>query len=224
MSTLLRGAPVAERLTLDLSRRSAALRHRGVIPTLAILRVGSSPGDLAYEKSAAARCARCGIEVRHLTWENAGALPEAIRAVNADPSIHGCLLLRPLADRAAEAAAGQLLLPDKDVDGMTPGSLAGLLTGQSGFAPCTAQACLELLDYYEVPLAGRRAVVVGRSLVVGQPAALLLQRRNATVTVCHTGTRDIPALSRDADIVIAAAGRPDDGHCFSLINAEGNPL
>ena len=85
---------------------------------------------------------------------------------------------------------------------MTPGSLAGLLTGQSGFAPCTAQACLELLDYYEVPLAGRRAVVVG------QPAALLLQRRNATVTVCHTGTRDIPALCREADVLIAAAGRP----------------
>ena len=111
MSTLLRGAPVAERLTLDLSRRSAALRHRGVIPTLAILRVGSSPGDLAYEKSAAARCARCGIEVRHLTWENAGALPDAIRAVNADPSIHGCLLLRPLADRAAAAAASGCTAP-----------------------------------------------------------------------------------------------------------------
>ena len=193
MSILLHGAPVAERLTLDLSRRSAALRHRGVIPTLAILRVGSSPGDLAYEKSAAARCARCGIEVRRLFWDSAAPLADAIRAVNADPSIHGCLLLRPLADRAAEAAAGQLLLPDKDVDGMTPGSLAGLLTGQSGFAPCTAQACLELLDYYGV---------------VGQPAALLLQRRNATVTVCHTGTRDIPALCREADIVIAAAGRP----------------
>ena len=91
---------------------------------------------------------------------------------------------------------------------MTPGSLAGLLTGQSGFAPCTAQACLELLDYYGVDPVGRRAVVIGRSLVVGQPAALLLQRRNATVTVCHTGTRDIPALCREADIVIAAAGRP----------------
>lgn len=106
MSTLLRGAPVAERLTLDLSRRSAALRHRGVIPTLAILRVGSSPGDLAYEKSAAARCARCGVEVRRLFWDSAAPLADAIRAVNADPSIHGCLLLRPLADRAAEAAAG----------------------------------------------------------------------------------------------------------------------
>lgn len=208
MSTLLRGAPVAERLTLDLSRRSAALRHRGVIPALAILRIGSSPGDLAYEKSAAARCAKCGIEVRHLSWDSAAPLADAIRAVNGDPSIHGCLLLRPLADRAAEAAAGQLLSPDKDVDGMTPGSLAGLLTGRGGFAPCTAQACLELLDYYGVPLAGRRAVVVGRSLVVGQPAALLLQRRNATVTVCHTGTRDIPALCREADVLIAAAGCP----------------
>ena len=116
MSTLLRGAPVAERLTLDLSRRSAALRQRGVIPPLAILRVGSSPGDLAYEKSAAARCARCGIEVRRLFWDSAAPLTDAIRAVNADPSIHGCLLLRPLADRAAEAAAGQLLLPDKESD------------------------------------------------------------------------------------------------------------
>ena len=207
MSTLLRGAPVAERLTLDLSRRSAALRHRGVIPTLAILRVGSSPGDLAYEKSAAARCARCGVEVRRLFWDSAAPLADAIRAVNADPSIHGCLLLRPLADRAAEAAAGQLLLPGKDVDGMTPGSLAGLLTGQSGFAPCTAQACLELLDYYDVPLAGRRAVVVGRSLVVGKPAAMMLDRENATVTLCNSRTRDLPALCREADVLVVAMGR-----------------
>ena len=207
MSTLLRGAPVAERLTLDLSRRSAALRHRGVIPTLAILRVGSSPGDLAYEKSAAARCARCGVEVRRLFWDSAAPLADAIRAVNADPSIHGCLLLRPLADRAAEAAAGQLLLPDKDVDGMTPGSLAGLLTGQSGFAPCTAQACLELLDYYEVPLAGRRAVVVGRSLVVGKPAAMMLDRENATVTICNSRTQNLPVLCREADVLVVAMGR-----------------
>ena len=142
------------------------------------------------------------------TFKNARKAPEVIRAVNDDPAIHGCLLLRPLADKAAEEAAGRLLSPDKDVDGMTPGSLAGLLTGRGGFAPCTAQACLELLDYYDVPLAGRRAVVVGRSLVVGQPAALLLQRRNATVTVCHTGTRDIPALCREADVLIAAAGQP----------------
>lgn len=208
MAELLPGAPVAERLTQDLKARSDALRQRGVVPTLAIIRVGRDPGGLAYEKGAASSCAKCGIDLRRIHLDDAASLPEVIRAVNDDPAIHGCLLLRPLADKAAEAAAGQLLLPDKDVDGMTPGSLAGLLTGQSGFAPCTAQACLELLDYYDVPLAGRRAVVVGRSLVVGQPAALLLQRRNATVTVCHTGTRDIPALCREADVLIAAAGRP----------------
>ena len=208
MAELLPGAPVAERLTQDLKARSDVLRQRGVVPTLAIIRVGRDPGGLAYEKGAASRCAKCGIEVRRLFWDSAAPLADAIRAVNGDPSIHGCLLLRPLADKAAEAAAGRLLSPDKDVDGMTPGSLAGLLTGRGGFAPCTAQACLELLDYYGVPLAGRRAVVVGRSLVVGQPAALLLQRRNATVTVCHTGTRDIPALCREADVLIAAAGQP----------------
>ena len=207
MSTLLRGAPAAERLTLDLSRRSAALRHRGVIPTLAILRVGSSPGDLAYEKSAAARCAKCGIDLRRIPLDDAASLPEVIRAVNDDPAIHGCLLLRPLADKTAEAAAGQLLLPDKDVDGMTPGSLAGLLTGQSGFAPCTAQACLELLDYYEVPLAGRRAVVVGRSLVVGKPAAMMLDRENATVTLCNSRTRNLPEVCKQADIVVVAMGK-----------------
>ena len=211
MAELLPGAPVAERLTQDLKARSDVLRQRGVTPTLAIIRVGRDPGGLAYEKGAASRCAKCGIDLRRIPLDDAASLPEVIRSVNDDPAIHGCLLLRPLADKAAEEAAGRLLSPDKDVDGMTPGSLAGLLTGQSGFAPCTAQACLELLDYYDVPLAGRRAVVVGRSLVVGQPAALLLQRRNATVTVCHTGTRHIPALSRDADIVIAAAGRPGVG-------------
>ena len=215
MAELLPGAPVAERLTQDLKARSDVLRQRGVTPTLAIIRVGRDPGGLAYEKGAASRCAKCGIDLRRIHLDDAASLPEVIRSVNDDPAIHGCLLLRPLADKAAEEAAGRLLSPDKDVDGMTPGSLAGLLTGRGGFAPCTAQACLELLDYYGVDPAGRRAVVIGRSLVVGQPAALLLQRRSATVTVCHTGTRDIPALSRDADIVIAAAGRP------GLITADG---
>lgn len=199
---------MAERLTQDLKARSDALRQWGVVPTLAIIRVGRDPGGLAYEKGAASRCAKCGIDLRRIPLDDAASLPEVIRAVNDDPAIHGCLLLRPWRTRRRRKPPGRLLSPDKDVDGMTPGSLAGLLTGRGGFAPCTAQACLELLDYYGVDPAGRRAVVIGRSLVVGQPAALLLQRRNATVTVCHTGTRDIPALSRDADIVIAAAGRP----------------
>ena len=209
MSTLLRGAPVAERLTLDLSRRSAALRHRGVIPTLAILRVGSSPGDLAYEKSAAARCARCGIEVRRLFWDSAAPLADAIRAVNADPSIHGCLLLRPLPShlRETEAAICSRLLPEKDVDGMTDASAAAVYLGRAeGFAPCTAEAVTVLLDHYGIDCAGKRAVVIGRSPVVGRPAAMLLLARNATVTVCHTRTADLPAVTREADILVTAAG------------------
>ena len=150
MAELLPGAPVAERLTQDLKARSDVLRQRGVTPTLAIIRVGRDPGGLAYEKGAASRCAKCGIDLRRIHLDDAASLPEVIRSVNDDPAIHGCLLLRPLADKAAEEAAGRLLSPDKDVDGMTPGSLAGLLTGRGGFAPCTAQACLELLDYYGV--------------------------------------------------------------------------
>ena len=211
MATILSGKAVAEALHQRLAQQMQTLAAAGVTPTLAILRVGERPDDLAYERGAAKRCEKLGVAVRRVTLAADCAQEElmsAIRAVNEDAGIHGCLLLRPLADKAAEEAAGRLLSPDKDVDGMTPGSLAGLLTGRGGFAPCTAQACLELLDYYGVDPAGRRAVVIGRSLVVGQPAALLLQRRSATVTVCHTGTRDIPALSRDADIVIAAAGRP----------------
>ena len=207
MAELLPGAPVAERLTQDLKARSDALRQRGVVPTLAIIRVGRDPGGLAYEKGAASRCAKCGIDLRRIHLDDAASLPEVIRSVNDDPAIHGCLLLRPLADKAAEEAAGQLLSPDKDVDGMTPGSLAGLLTGRGGFAPCTAQACLELLDYYDVPLAGRRAVVVGRSLVVGKPAAMMLDRENATVTLCNSRTRDLPALCREADVLVVAMGR-----------------
>ena len=136
MAELLPGAPVAERLTQDLKARSDALRQRGVVPTLAIIRVGRDPGGLAYEKGAASRCAKCGIDLRRIHLDDAASLPEVIRSVNDDPAIHGCLLLRPLADKAAEEAAGQLLSPDKDVDGMTSGSLAGLLTGRGGFAPC----------------------------------------------------------------------------------------
>ena len=213
MAVLLTGKPVADALSADTRTRAEALLSKGVQPRLVLLRCGDNEADGAYIRGAVKRAALCGVaaELRTLPADaSADVVAAAIDAVNRDPAVHSCLLLRPLPPhlRGEESALCARLTPDKDVDGMTPGSLAGLLTGQSGFAPCTAQACLELLDYYDIPLAGRRAVVVGRSLVVGQPAALLLQGRNATVTVCHTGTRDIPALCREADVLIAAAGRP----------------
>jgi len=212
MADILRGTPAAAALSGTLALRVQALRDRGTVPALAVLRVGDPPGGAAYENSILKRCAKTGVEVRRrlIPEDQAGTrLPDAIREINADPSIHGCLLLRPLADRAAELEAQALLSPEKDVDGMTPLSLSAVFTGRgSGFPPCTARACLELLDYYRVPLRGRRAVVVGRSLVVGRPLAMLLQARDATVTICHSQTQGLAEICREADILISAAGRP----------------
>ena len=211
MAILMPGGPVGKALSEKTAQNAARLRELGVTATLEVIRVGQRPEDMAYERAAMKRAQAVGVQVRQ-TLLPADARPEelvaALERVNRDDSVHGCLLFRPLPEQLSAPGLTETLCPEKDVDGMTPGSLAGLLTGRGGFAPCTAQACLELLDYYGVDPVGRRAVVIGRSLVVGQPAALLLQRRNATVTVCHTGTRDIPALCREADVLIAAAGRP----------------
>ena len=135
-------------------------------------------------------------------------LLDTIREINGDRCIHGCLMFRPLPDKDMEDAACALLAPEKDVDGMTVGSLASVFAGKgAGFPPCTAQACIELLDHYGVTLTGKRAVVIGRSLVIGKPVAMMLQKRNATITMCHTRTVDMPCVCREAEIVIAAAGK-----------------
>lgn len=211
MPQLMKGAPVAAALNETTAGLCAGLAQRGVTPTLAVVRVGEREDDLAYERGLLARCAKVGVAVRCLplpSQVSQAHLMEQLRQVNQDSGIHGCLLLRPLPAGLDEEAARNVLDPAKDVDGITDASLAGLVSGSGrGFAPCTAQACLEVLRYYQVPLEGRRAVVVGRSLVVGRPAALLLDRANATVTVCHSRTRDLPALCRQADVLVAALGR-----------------
>ncbi|MGI6403393.1 MAG: bifunctional 5,10-methylenetetrahydrofolate dehydrogenase/5,10-methenyltetrahydrofolate cyclohydrolase [Oscillospiraceae bacterium] len=128
--------------------------------------------------------------------------------VNRDSSIHGVLLLRPLPNHIDDEMVRNALSPEKDIDGIADGSLAGVFTGsKKGFAPCTAQACIEILDYYGYDLKGKKVTVIGRSLVVGKPVAMMLMERHATVTICHTRTVDMPALCRDADILIVAAGR-----------------
>lgn len=211
MGRILKGAPVAERLSRELSARTEALLAKGIVPTLAIVRVGERPEDLSYERGACKRCQAIGISLRLFPLAEdcpQPALEDVLRRINADASIHGCLLLRPLPPRMDEGRVCELLLPEKDVDCVSVHSLGGVFTGGSvGFPPCTAQACLELLDHYQIPLEGRRAVVIGRSLVVGRPAAMLLMGRNATVTICHTKTADLASLCRQADILIAAAGR-----------------
>ena len=211
MAELLKGAPVAAAITENLKNRAEALKAAGIVPTLAILRVGERPDDLAYEKGALNRCAKVGIEVRQIL------LPEdaskdmilgEIKKINEDTSIHGCLMFRPLADKEAEAEAIKLLAPEKDVDAMTPSSMASVFLGQGeGYAPCTAQSCIEILKHYGVNLKGANVAVIGRSPVIGKPVSMLLQKENATVTMCHTKTVGMDEICRRADVLVVAAGK-----------------
>lgn len=211
MAQLWKGAPVAAALTEQLSQRAQALIAKGVTPTLAIVRVGERPEDLSYERGALKRCEKVGIAVRQylLTATSSQTdLMEVIKEINRDDSIHGCLLFRPLPKHMDEAAVCAALSPAKDVDGITAGSLAAVFSGSgAGYPPCTAQACLEILDHYGYELKGKRAVVVGRSLVIGKPVSMLLLGRHTTVTICHTRTADLPAECRRADVLVAAAGK-----------------
>lgn len=221
MAQELLGKPVIAALKEDLTARVAALGRAGVTPGLAIVRVGAREDDLSYERTAVKRAEGLGIAVRRFEVpEQAGqeALMDAIAQVNADESIHGCLMFRPLPRGYDEQAACEALDPAKDVDGIGSAALARVFTGRgAGFAPCTAAACLEMLDAYGIDPAGKRVVVVGRSLVIGKPVAMMLLERNATVTVCHSRTRDLEQEMRDADIVVLATGRAKayGASCFS---------
>lgn len=218
MAEILKGAPVAAELTEELTRRAGALRQKGVAPCLAIVRLGARDDDLAYERAAMKRCDAAGIAVRQMVLPedaDTAAVLDVIRDINGDDAVHSCLIMRPLPRGVDEAAVCAALAPQKDADGVTPGAMAAVYEGWGG-APCTAEACLTLLHHYGVTMDGKRAVVVGRSAVIGRPAAMLLLRENATVTICHSHTADLPAVVREADIVIAALGKAEalGAECF----------
>lgn len=210
MAEILRGAPVAAELTEELASRVEALREGGVMPTLAIVRVGERPDDLSYERGACKRAEKVGVAVKRFVLPEDCSQEElftAIDAVNKDDSIHGCLMFRPLPPTLDEAAACAALDAAKDVDGITPGSLFGVFANQPvGFPPCTAEAVIEMLIRSGIELTGANVTVVGRSLVIGKPVSMLLQARNATVAMCHTRTRDLAAACRAAEILVVAAG------------------
>jgi methylenetetrahydrofolate dehydrogenase (NADP+)/methenyltetrahydrofolate cyclohydrolase len=211
MAMLLKGAEVVSAMNETIKADVIALVVRGVKPTLAILRVGEKQDDMAYVRGAVKRAETVGIAVRQIVLPETvtqEALLDEIERINADDSIHGCLVLRPLPKHIDDGRVRGALLPEKDVDGITDGSLAGVFTGSKrGFPPCTAQACMEILDYYSIDPQGKNAVVIGRSLVIGKPVAMMLLQKNATVTICHTKTVDMPSVTRRADILIVAAGR-----------------
>jgi methylenetetrahydrofolate dehydrogenase (NADP+)/methenyltetrahydrofolate cyclohydrolase len=211
MAELLKGAAVVTALNDKMMKEIGELKDKGVTPTLAILRVGERDDDISYEKGAMKRCETVGVTVRNVVLPadvSQDVLMQNVEALNNDAAVHGVLIFRPLPKHLDEEAVRNALKPEKDIDGITDGSLAGVFTGNNmGYAPCTAQACMEILDYYGIDCKGKRAVVVGRSLVVGKPAAIMLMGKNATVTVCHTRTVDMPSIVKNAEIVIVAAGK-----------------
>jgi len=211
MAEILKGADVVKALNDKMIADVKVLSEMGLSPTLAILRVGERPDDVSYERNATKRCETVGVAVKNILLPvdvTQDILMQNVEALNNDDDIHGVLIFRPLPKHLDEAAVCAALKPEKDIDGITEGSLAGVFTGSGkGFAPCTAQACMEILDHYKIDCKGKRTVVIGRSLVVGKPVAIMLMSRHATVTVCHTRTIDMPSVARNAEILIVAAGQ-----------------
>ena len=211
MAELLKGKPVVDRMAEDMRGRIAALEEQGVKPTLALVRLGQRPDDLSYERTAVKRAAGLGIHTKPYVLDEfapEAALKATLQSINYDKTVHGCLMFRPLPTFMDEKAMCNTLTAAKDVDGISLASLAAVFTdAPDGFPPCTAAACVKILEHYQVPIAGKHVVVIGRSLVVGKPVSMMLLRRNASVTICHSRTENLPEISRSADIVICATGR-----------------
>ncbi|MBQ9886087.1 MAG: bifunctional 5,10-methylene-tetrahydrofolate dehydrogenase/5,10-methylene-tetrahydrofolate cyclohydrolase [Lachnospiraceae bacterium] len=211
MAKLLLGKEVNSSINERISEDVRLLKEKGISPTLGIVRVGEREDDLSYERGASKRCEMLGVEVKKFVLPadvSQDELMKVIDEVNNDDEIHGVLIFRPLPKHLDERAVINALKHEKDVDGITAGSMYGVFTGEPvGYPPCTPQACMEILDYYGIDCKGKNAVVIGRSLVVGKPAAMMLLKKNATVTVCHTKTVNMPEIARNADILIVAAGR-----------------
>ena len=212
MAKQLLGKEVNEALVAALQTRTAALKEKGITPTLGIIRLGENPSDLSYEKGATKRAEEVGVAIKNYILPEETTKEEllsVIDGINADDSVHGVLMFRPLPKHLKndQDEICNRLAPCKDVDSMTHMSNAGVFEGQDlGYAPCTPAACMEILDHYGIDCKGKNAVVIGRSLVVGKPAAMMLMGKNATVTVCHTRTVNTAEICKNADIIISAAG------------------
>ena len=208
---ILKGKPVADSMQAALSEKAHELRKKGIIPKLCIIRVGERSDDIAYETGAVKKMTATGIETDRVIL-NASCtqeeLEEVMKEKNSDEEVHGILMLRPLPAHLDEKKITQMISPEKDVDCMNPATLAGIFEPSEGLkTPCTPQAVIEMLRYYDIEMTGKKVAVLGRSSVIGKPVALLLLNENATVTICHSKTADLRETVREADIVISAMGR-----------------
>ena len=211
MGEIIKGKPVGDALSEVLKGECEALVKEGIQPKLAILRVGAKPNDLSYEKGALKKCETIGIttEVTELPdGTTQDQYIETLQKLNDDSSVHGILTFRPLPEGIDENVIKNIIAPEKDVDCFSPMNTAKLTEGdKTGFPPCTPTAVVEILKHYNVPLKGANVVVLGRSMVVGKPVSMLLLGENATVTICHSKTKDLPKVCADADVLVAGVGR-----------------
>jgi len=209
---LMDGTGLARRIVDETAKRAADLTERtGVAPCLATVLVGEDPASVTYVRMKQNRSRKAGIESRHVALDAGTTTDELIGTLtelSADPTVHGILLQHPMGHHIDERAAFEAIAPEKDVDGVTLASFSAMSFGLPGFASCTPGGIMRLLDEYDVDPAGKRAVVVGRSAILGKPVGMLLLGRDATVTYCHSRTADLSAVVREADIVVAAVGRP----------------
>ena len=221
MANLLKGKDVATAINDRSKKDVETLKQKGINPTLAILRVGEKEADLSYERGATKRANEVGVAIKSVVLPfdvDKETFYKTLNDLNNDNSVHGILVFRPLPEELDNELCRNSINPNKDVDGCSDASLAGVFTNtELGFAPCTAQAAIEILDYYNIDVKGKNVVVIGRSLVVGKPLSMMLLNKNATVTICHTKTLDIPSVTKNADIVITATGQMEslDAKYFS---------
>jgi methylenetetrahydrofolate dehydrogenase (NADP+)/methenyltetrahydrofolate cyclohydrolase len=211
MAKILYGKNVAESLEEKIIEKVSEYTEKGIIPTLCVVRVGENPEAEAYSNSIEKVFKKLGIKINKINFEENISLNDFINEMNSlgrNKDIHGILLLRPLSKDLEKLKAFQYIPPSKDVEGITYESLGKLIAGEDTFFPCTPQAVIELLDFYNIPIEGRNIVVVGRSISVGRPLSLLLLHRNATVTICHSKTIDLKFYTRMADILMVAVGKP----------------
>ena len=208
---IIKGKPVADQISESLIQEVNELVKDGINPKLAILRVGANGSDLAYERGALKRSESVGIQTQVVELPEDVTQEEyvkTLKGLNEDSNVHGILCFRPLPKQLDEEAIKYIIAPEKDVDSFSPINSAKVMEGdKTGFPPCTPTAVVEILKHYDVALNGAKVAVLGRSMVVGKPAAMLLLNENATVTICHSRTKDLAKVTAEADVLVAAVGR-----------------
>ena len=210
---LLKGKPLVDEIKAQTTEKAEELIEKGIVPTLGILRVGANESDIAYENSAVRAAAAVGINVEKYIMDREAEeedVLDVLKIMNEDDKLHGILIFRPLPKHIDEDKVRNAINPDKDVDGISDASVGSLFTGNKiGFPPCTAEAALKILEYYGIKIAGKKAAVIGRSLVIGKPASMMLLEKNATVAMCHSRTSetDLKEICQNSDIIICAAGK-----------------